>query len=80
MPKIDAETAKANPVAGMFAAFQGNAAYSKAQPLKDADGAAFLDSAFAEIESRWGSVDTYLEQEVGLTKADRALLRKAYLE
>jgi protein-tyrosine phosphatase len=80
LPKIDAETAARNPVARMFAAYQGNPGYATPQPLKDKDGTAFLDSAFAEIEAKWGSVDHYLEKAIGLTKADRALLRATYLE
>jgi len=80
LPPISEELAKANPVAGMFASYQKSGAYSQAQPLKEADGRAFLDGAFAEIDARWGSVDAYLEQQVGLTKGDLAMLRATYLE
>jgi len=40
----------------------------------------FLDSAFDEIESRSGSVDAYLDSELGLTDERREALRKALLE
>lgn len=80
VPKIDAAMAKTSPVAAMFAAYQKNGTYSKPQPLKDETGQSFLSGAFAEIDSRWGSVDAYLEQEVGITKADIARLRALYLE
>jgi protein-tyrosine phosphatase len=80
LPPIDEATARANPVAGMFAAYQKNGAYTKAQPLMDANGTAFLDGAFAEIEAHWGSVDAYLEKAIGLTRVDRAVLRATYLE
>jgi len=80
LPPIDEATAKSSPVAGMFAAFQKSGSYAKAQPLKDAEGRPFLDGAFAEIEQRWGSVDAFLAKEVGVTLADLATLRAAYLE
>ena len=80
MPPIDEAMAKSNPAAGLFAAYQKSGSYAKAQPLKEASGRAFLNGAFAEIEARWGSVDAYLKKEVGVTKADRALLRASYLE
>ena len=80
LPKIDAATAKANPVAAFFAAYQASPGYAKPQPLKDASGRAFLDSAFAEIDTRWGSVDAYLAKEVGVSARDLAALRANYLE
>lgn len=80
LPPIDDAAAKTNPVAGMFAAFQKSGSYSVAQPLKDATGKAFLDGAFEEIEAKWGSVDAYLEKEVGVTRRDIATLRTTYLE
>ncbi len=80
MPKIDAAASEANPVAAMFAGYQKNGAFTKPQPLKTATGEAYLDAAFAEITARWGSVDGYLEREVGVSKADIARLRALYLE
>jgi protein-tyrosine phosphatase len=80
MPKIDAAAHPNDPAAQLFAKYQQNPAAAKPQPLKDPDGTAFLTYAFDEIGKRWGSVDGYLEQEVGLTKADVASLRANYLE
>ncbi len=80
MGKITEAQAAASPVAALFASYQKNGVPTAATPLKTADGKAFLDSAFAEIESRWGSVDNYLATEVGLSKADIARLRATYLE
>jgi protein-tyrosine phosphatase len=79
MTKIDPALAASDPVAGMFARYQQPSA-SKPTPLKEADGTAFLDGAYAEIEQRWGSVDAYLEKEAGLDPVERALLRSRYLE
>ncbi|AUW59704.1 protein-tyrosine-phosphatase [Sphingobium sp. SCG-1] len=80
MPKIDTVAQANNPTAMFFAKYQQNPAAAKPQPLKDPDGTAFLSYAFDEIEDRWGSVDAYLEQEIGLTRIDIAALRTAYLE
>ena len=80
MPKIDTVAQANNPVAMFFAKYQQNPAAAKPQPLKEADGTPFLSHAFNEIDSRWGSVDNYLEQEIGLTKLDLAALRAGYLE
>jgi len=43
-------------------------------------GTPYLTYAFAEIERRWGSVDAYLQQEIGLGNVDLARLRAHYLE
>ncbi|ALR20277.1 MULTISPECIES: tyrosine-protein phosphatase [Sphingobium] len=80
MPKIDTVAQANNPVAMYFAKFQQDPAVAKPQPLKDPDGTAFLSHAFDEIDKRWGSVDAYLEQEIGVTKVDLAALRANYLE
>lgn len=79
MAKITPEQAAADPVAAMFARYQTPAA-AKPTPLKDAQGRAFLEAAFDEIETRYGSVDAYLENAAGITPATRALLRAKYLE
>ncbi|TVV74175.1 tyrosine-protein phosphatase [Sphingomonas solaris] len=80
MPRINAAAHEGDPVALMFARYQDNPGAAKPQPLKDPDGTAFLSYAFDEIQKRWGSVDNYLEREIGLSKIDRAALRAAYLE
>ncbi len=80
MPKIDTVAQANNPVAMMFAKYQQNPAAAKPQPLKDPDGTAFLHYAFAEIDQKWGSVDAYLEKEIGVSKIDIAALRAHYLE
>lgn len=80
LPPIDDAMAKTSPVAGMFAGVQKSPMAKVAQPLKEADGSPYLAGAFAEIDQRWGSVEAYLEKEVGVTKGDLALLRATYLE
>lgn len=80
LPPIDAKAHADNPVALMFASFQNAPGADKAQPLVEADGTPFLTGALDEIQTRWGSVEAYLEQEVGVTAADRELLRRTYLQ
>jgi len=78
MPKIDPAAYPGNPVAKMFGAASG--VVRKPQPLKTADGTAYLTKAFAAIEQRWGSVEAYLDKEAGVDAADLATLRANYLE
>ncbi|HEX7781508.1 MAG TPA: tyrosine-protein phosphatase [Sphingobium sp.] len=80
MPKINLAAHPNDPAAALFARYQDDPRGMVAQPLKEADGTAFLSSAFDEIDKRWGSVDGYLEQEIGLNKVDIANLRRIYLQ
>ena len=50
------------------------------QPLLNAAGEPRLSDTFAEIEARWGSVETYLDTVLGVNAADIAKLRALYLE
>lgn len=79
MPKIDTVAHAGNPVAMFFAKYQQEPNV-KPQPLKDENGKAFLSDAFEEVEARWGSVEAYLEKEVGVDKVEIAALRAAYLQ
>jgi protein-tyrosine phosphatase len=78
MPRIHAGQYPNNPVAQMFVHYHGGPA--KPQPLIDAQGHPFLVGAFEEIDAKWGSVDGYLQHEIGLSPADIARLRQLYLE
>ena len=48
--------------------------------LYDASGVALLKQTFDEIDTHWGSVDNYLDKELGINALDIARLRAAYLE
>lgn len=65
-----------NAAARMFARYKG----TKPQPLKDADGKAFLSSALEEIDQRYGSVEAYLDKALGVSAVDVAALRATYTE
>lgn len=80
MPPINAAAFPDNPVAQFFARGAHAGADMKAQPLYDANGKSMLLDAFAAIDTKYGSVDAYLEKEVGVTAADLAALRANYLE
>ena len=80
MPHIDPAKYPDNVAAQLFSRYQDNPAFATPQPLQEADGTPFLKGAFDEIDAKWGSVDAYLEKEVGVTKVDLARLRSLYLE
>lgn len=79
MPKIDLAAHPGDPAAALFAHYQGSPGAAVAQPLREADGTPFLAGAIDEIDRRWGSVDAYLEKEIGLDKVKVASLRREYL-
>ncbi len=80
MPKIDVVAQANNPIALFFARNMQDPKNLTPKPLYGADGTPFLKFAFDEVEAKWGSVDAYLEKEVGLTPAKRARLRSLYLQ
>lgn len=80
MPPIDPALVAGNPGLGIFAAYRSRPDWKTPQPLKEADGTPFLKGAFDEIHDKWGTVENYLQQEVGIGPADLARLRQHYLE
>ncbi|QKS00380.1 tyrosine-protein phosphatase [Sphingomonas sp. CL5.1] len=80
LPPISEAMAASSPVAAMLAKVQHDPAGDKPEPLISDDGVPLLAYALAEIEARWGSIDAYLEREIGLSTQDIATLRATYLE
>lgn len=76
MPRVTREQALTDPTAALFARFQD----APPQRLYDANGKSLLAGFFDAIDARWGSVDSYLRREIGLTDADLANLQEIYLE
>jgi protein-tyrosine phosphatase len=79
MPRIDPARYPGNVVAIYYAKSQ-SAGPMTPKPLYDAAGVAFLQQTFDEIDARWGSVDNYLSQELGVDRSAIARLRAIYLE
>lgn len=80
MPRIDPAATSTNAAAAMFARFQQDPKYRTPQPLMDGEKRAYVEFALAEVESRWGSVEAYLDKELGVDAAGIAKLRAMYLE
>lgn len=79
MPRIDLAKYPNDKVAALFAAMQQRQD-PKAEPLYNANGVSHLADAFDFIDHKWGSTEAYLRDVIGLTDADFARLRAAYLE
>jgi protein-tyrosine phosphatase len=69
-----------NVVADFYRRAQASGTPPKARPLYTAAGKPYLQETFEEIDTRWGSVDVYLDQVLGIDKAKIARLRALYLE
>ena len=80
MPPIDPARYPGNIVAAYYAKAQASGKPTKPRPLYDASGVALLQQTFDEIDTHWGSVDNYLDKELGINALDIARLRAAYLE
>lgn len=65
-----------NAAAKMFSQYRE----TKPTPLKEADGTAFLTYALNEIDTRYGSVEAFLDKQLGVNAVDIAALRATYLE
>src|SRR3546814_5534920 len=75
MPKLDAAAYPNNPVAAYYRKAQMSPNGLKPQPLYDKSGAARLSATFDEIDTRWGSVENYLDKVLGVDASDIAALR-----
>ena len=80
MPPFDPALATTNPGLKMFAAYRSRPDWNVPHPLMDKNGQPFLRGAFEAIKDKWGSVDAYLDKEVGMGPARIAQLRRDYLE
>lgn len=79
MPKISPAVAEGDSTAAFFAKMQAGPV-RKPTPLVDAQGKALLLYALEAVEQKYGSVEAYLDQELGVDAADIAKLRSMYLE
>lgn len=80
MPKLNPEAYPTMPGVAYFAQFQKDPATMAPKPLYDSQQKSLLAYAFDEIDAKWGSVDAYLDKELGVGPAQIAQLRAEYLE
>src|SRR5262249_37418886 len=66
MPPIDPSKSPGNVVATGYAHMQATGV-PKPKPLYDASGVAYLQQTFDEIDAHWGSVDNYLDKQLGVS-------------
>ncbi len=74
-----AQAAQTNAFAAMMLQYS-SMEEEEAAPLLMPDGTPYLHYALEEIETTWGSVEAYAEQELGVDAADVAALRARLLE
>lgn len=80
IPRLTPGQYPGNIVADFYRKAQASGSPMTARPLYSAAGKPFLQATFDEIDARWGSVDAYLDQVLGVDKAQIAKLRQLYLE
>jgi protein-tyrosine phosphatase len=80
MPKITPAVMQENPTAAFFARYQDNPQARKPTPLVDSDGRPLVQHALEAVEQQYGSVEAYLDKEIGVDAADIAKLRALYTE
>lgn len=73
-----AAAASENPFAKLMLRYADKQA-TRAQPLITNDGIPYLYFALKQIEADYGSVESFLNKELGVDAADIASLRKQYL-
>lgn len=80
MPPVDPAAYPNNPVVQFYAKAARQPGGAKAEPLYDKDGRSHLDKFLAGLETKYGSVDAYLDRELGITPDKVSKLRAMYLE
>ncbi|RVT43588.1 tyrosine-protein phosphatase [Sphingobium algorifonticola] len=80
MPPVNPADYPNNPVLQYYAAAMKKPGGVKAEPLYAKDGEAYLTKFFRGIEAQYGSVEAYMDKELGVTPVKVAALRARYLE
>jgi len=79
MPPLDPAEWPGNPIVPYYVAAMNTPGGPKAEPLYTPSGASHLARFFEVIERDYGSVEAYLERELGVSPADVQRLREIYL-
>lgn len=80
MPKIDPADYPGNAFLELYGKYMSDPVLRKPRPLMTEDGTPYIAATFAEIDARWGSVEAYLDKELGVDAVKLAALRAEYLE
>jgi protein-tyrosine phosphatase len=76
MPEFDPAQYPNNPLAQ----YSAKVRVTRPTPLYTEDGRSLLAALFDDVDARWGSVERYLDQELGIDSEEIAALRASYLE
>ena len=80
MPPINPADWPGNLIATFYAASQKRPGGPVAEPLYSPKGHSHLAQFFETIDRDYGSVEAYLDKELGVTAQDVARLKQLYLE
>lgn len=80
LPPLDPAQYPTNPIVQYYAAAAKKPGGIKAEPLYSAAGVSHLAQFFEMIDRDYGSVETYLDSQLGISAIDIARLRALYLE
>lgn len=80
MPPLNPADWPGNPIVPFYAAVQARPEGAKAEPLFTRTGNSHLAQFFQLVEKDYGSVEGYLEAELGVTGSDIDKLKRLYLD
>lgn len=80
MPPINPADWPGNPIVPYYVAGQSKPGGPKAEPLYSAKGISHLVQFFEVIDQEYGSVEMYLQKELGITPLEIVQLKKNYLD
>lgn len=80
MPPLNPADWPGNPIVPYYVAGQAKPGGPKAEPLFTPKGVSHLAQFFEVIDQEYGSVEGYLQKELGITSLDIRQLKKAYLD
>lgn len=80
MPRLDPADWPGNPIVPYYVAAMNAPGGPKAEPLYTPSGASHLARFFEVIERDYGSVEAYLDRELGISAADLKRLQSIYLQ
>lgn len=80
LPPVDAADFPGNPIVKIYSAQRKNGGELKAQPLYTADGQSHIRMFLEYVDKTYGSVEGFLDSELGIDASDIERLQAHYLE